>query len=155
MPRASRLGGITTNKKNMALEFNSAEYGWNDITAVAGGRVLNGIRGLKYGEKIEREYLYAKGNKPWAIQDKNISYEGELTVLQSELEAFIKSSGKKSILNITLETLTISYAPLDGALVTDQLRQIKFTESFKEMKQDDGFMEITLPIMFLDLKHQI
>ena len=139
----------------MGLTFNSAEYSWGDGTAVAGGRILNGIRGIKYGEKIEREYLYAKGNKPWGIQDKNISFEGEITVLQSELEAFIKSSKKKSILDITLDTLTWSYAPTDGEIVTDQLRYIKFMESMKELKQGDPFMEVTLPIMFIDLKHQI
>ena len=139
----------------MALTFNSAEYAWVDFTAVAGGRILSGIRGIKYGEKIEREYLYAKGNRPWAIQDKNISFEGELTLLQSELEAFIKSSNNKSILSITLDTLTCSYAPADGQLVTDQLRHVKFMESIKELKQGDAFMEITIPIMFLDLKQQI
>ncbi len=139
----------------MALTFNSAEYAWGDLTAVAGGRILNGIRGTKYGEKIEREYLYAKGNRPWAIQDKNIAYEGELTVLQSELEAFIKSSAGKSILSITLDTLTCSYAPANGELVTDQLKHIKFMESMKELKQGDAFMEVTIPIMFLDLKQQI
>lgn len=139
----------------MPLSFNSKEYSWVELTAVAGGRMLNGLRGIKYGEKIEREYLYAKGNKPWAIQDKNISYEGELTLLQSELEAFIKSSTKKSILSLTLDTLTCAYAPTDGTIVTDQLRHVKFMESMKEFKQGDGFMEITLPIMFLDLKHQI
>ncbi len=139
----------------MALTFNSSEYAWVDLTAVAGGRILNGIRGIKSGEKIEREYLCAKGNRPWAIQDKNIAYEGELTVLQSELEAFIKSSKNKSILSITLDTLTCSYAPKDGELVTDQLKHIKFMESMKEIKQGDAFMEVTIPIMFLDLKQQI
>lgn len=135
--------------------FNSKEYGWIDITISAGGRVFYGARSVKYGEKIEREYLYAKGDKPYAIQDKNISYEGELGVLQSELEALIRDSGAKSILGVTLDTVTVSYAPSDGEVVTDQLRHVKFTESMKELKQGDGFMEVTLPIMFLELKHQI
>ncbi len=139
----------------MALTFDSKEYAWVDLTAVAGGRILGGIRGIKYGEKIEREYLYAKGNRPWAIQDKNITYEGELTLLQSELEAFIKSSGNASILSITLDTLTCSYASKEGELVTDQLKDIKFMESMKELKQGDAFMEVTIPIMFLELKQQI
>ena len=124
----------------MGLVFNSKEYAWVDLTAVAGGRILNGIRAIKYGEKIEREYLYAKGNRPWAIQDKNISYEGEITILQSELEAFIAASDQKSILSITLDTLTCSYAPPDGQLITDQLEHIKFTESIKELKQGDNML---------------
>ncbi len=141
----------------MPRAINNNEYGWTEFTAVAGGRILYGIQGLKYGEKIEREFLYGKGNQPWSIQDKNISYEGELTLLQSELEAFIKSSSTKSILDLTLDVVTASYLPKDvGPIVTDQLLHVRFMESMKEMKQGDGSMAaITIPIMFLRLKHQI
>lgn len=135
--------------------FNSAEYAWVDITAVAGGRPLLGITGIKYGESIEREYIYGKGNKPKAIQDKNISYEGELRVLQSELEALIAASPRKSILGLVLDEVTIAYAPEDGIPTVDQLVHVKFTESMKEMSQGDGSMEVTLPIMFIDLKHNV
>ncbi len=75
--------------------------------------------------------------------------------MQSELEAFIKSSGNASILSITLDTLPCSYAPKEGELVTDQLKHIKFMESMKDLKQGDAFMEVTIPIMFLELKQQI
>ena len=138
-------------------KFDSTEYSWNNITVVAGGRPLAGIVGVKYGEKQEKEYLYAKGNEPHSIQRKNKSYEGEITILQSELEALIKSSPQKSLLNVKLETITIAYAPKDGpgVITVDQIKKAEFTESMKDIKQGDGNMEIALPIMFLRLKQNI
>ena len=138
-------------------KFDSKEYSWADITVVAGGRPLTGIRGIKYGEKQEKEYLYAKGDEPHSIQRKNKSYEGEITILQSELEALIKSSPQKSLLNVKLETITIAYAPKDGpgVITVDQIKKAEFTESMKDIKQGDGNMEIALPIMFLRLKQNI
>lgn len=137
------------------MAVNTDQYQWKDISAVAGGRPVPGLIGIKYGEKVEREYIYARGDKPQAILDKNRSYEGEIKVLQSELEAFIRSSPAKSILDLTLDTLTVAYAPVGGLPTVDQLVNVKFMESFKEMNQSDSHMEVTLPIMFLDLKHDI
>ena len=78
-----------------------------------------------------------------------------MKVLQSELEALIASSPKKSILNLTLDVVTVAYAPEGGVITVDQLVYVKFGESMKEMNQGDAAMEVTLPIMFLDVKHNV
>lgn len=137
------------------MSFNTAEYAWIDGTAVAGGRILNGITGVKYGVKQEKEYVYGKGGKPLSIAKKNKSYEGEIKVLQSELEAFIRVAPDGDITNLVLDNITFSYAPEDGIPTTDQMVGVEFTESMKELNQGDGFQEISLPVMFLDLKHNI
>ena len=66
--------------------FNSREYEWADLTFLLGGKDLTGFRGIKYSIKQEKEVVYGKGNMPIAIQKGNKSIEGEITVLQSELE---------------------------------------------------------------------
>ena len=73
--------------------FNSKEYEWSDITAVVAGRPVTKLRAITYTKKQEKEALYAKGNKPHSIQRGNKSYEGSITVLQSELEALETASG--------------------------------------------------------------
>lgn len=45
---------------------NTREYEWSDVNVVVAGRVVTGLRGIKYGCKQEKELLYAKGNKPMA-----------------------------------------------------------------------------------------
>ena len=137
------------------MAFNSDEYAWKDLTAVGGGRVLAGLTKVKHETKLEREYVYGKGNAPRAIQDKNIEHSGELEMLQSEYQALVKASPNNDILKLTLDNLTLSCAPAGGVPTTDQLCHVKFTSKGKEMTQGDGHIKITLPFMFLDIKEDI
>ena len=130
--------------------FNSREYEWADLTLLLGGKDLTGIRGIKYTIKQEKEVVYGKGNMPIAIQKGNKSIEGEITILQSELETMRLQSGTKSILDLQLDGVVCYGNPANGdVLVTDVVQGIQFTEEPKELKQGDKFMEITLPFIAL------
>ena len=130
--------------------FNSREYEWADLTFLLGGKDLTGFRGLKYTIKQEKEVVYGKGNMPIAIQKGNKSIEGEITILQSELETMRLQSGTKSILDLQLDGVVCYGNPANGdVLVTDVVQGIQFTEEPKELKQGDKFMEITLPFIAL------
>ncbi|TAD83307.1 MAG: hypothetical protein EAY75_15000 [Bacteroidetes bacterium] len=138
------------------MAFNSREYEWADVTLVLGGRDLTGIRGVKYSEKIEREPLYAKGRYPHSIQSGNISYEGEMTVLQSEMEALVKA-GNGSMLALKGLTAVVSYgsAQAGDAVLNDRIEGIYFTETPKELKQGDKMMEVTLPFVAVRVLRQV
>ena len=130
--------------------FNSREYEWADLTFLLGGKDLTGFRGIKYSIKQEKEAVYGKGNMPIAIQKGNKSIEGEITVLQSELETMRLQSGTDSILDLQLDGVVCYGNPANGdVLVTDVVQGIQFTEEPKELKQGDKFMEITLPFIAL------
>jgi len=133
--------------------FDSRQYEWNDLTLVLGGRDLTAFRGVKYAEKQEKEPVYGKGNKPLSIQKGNISYDGEITLLQSELETLREVSKTKSVLDLQLDAVVCYGNPSSGdVMITDVLQGVQFTESPKEMKQGDKNMEVTLPFIFLRLK---
>lgn len=130
--------------------FNSREYEWADLTFLLGGKDLTGFRGIKYTIKQDKEVVYGKGNMPIAIQKGNKSIEGEITILQSELETMRLQSGTKSILDLQLDGVVCYGNPANGdVLVTDVVQGIQFTEEPKELKQGDKFMEITLPFIAL------
>ena len=130
--------------------FNSREYEWADLTFLLGGKDLTGFRGIKYTIKQEKEVVYGKGNMPIAIQKGNKSIEGEITILQSELETMRLQSGTKSILDLQLDGVVCYGNPANGdVFVTDVVQGIQFTEEPKELKQGDKFMEITLPFIAL------
>ncbi len=132
--------------------FNSRQYEWADITVFAGNRDITGIRSVKYSAKQEKELLHAKGNKPISIQKGNKTYEGEMGLLQSELEALEVAAGG-SILDLEL-TIVVNYGnPAKGDMIkTDELIGVQFTEDPRELKQGDKFMDVTLPFIFLDKK---
>lgn len=138
----------------MAL-INGRQYEFADLTLVLGGRDVTGFRGIKYTTKQEKEVLYGKGNRPISIQKGNISYEGEITLTQSELETLILIGGG-SILNINLNAIVAYGNPLQGdMLITDLIYNLQFTEEAKEIKQGDKNMEITLPFIAMNIKYQL
>ena len=135
--------------------FNSRQYEFNDVTLFLGNRDVTGIRSVKYTEKQEKEALYGKGCKPLSIQKGNKSYEGSIGVLQSELEALEAAAGG-SILDLELTAVVSSGNPSQGAMgKVDELLGVQFTEVPRELKQGDKFMEVELPIIFLDKKSVI
>lgn len=132
---------------------NTREYEWSDVTVVMAGRPVTGLRGVKYSAKQEKELLHAKGNKPHSIQRGNKTYDGEITLLQSEYEALKQASGG-DILDASLDIVAAYGNPSAGDTVTtDVLVGVEFTEDNTEWKQGDKFQEKTLPFLFIDLKN--
>ncbi len=132
--------------------FNSREYEWSDITVVVAGRPVTGFRAVDYSSKQEKEALYAKGYKPHGIQRGNKSYEGSITLLQSEYEALRQACGG-DVLDASFD-LVVAYgnASKGDAIVTDILVGAEVTEDNTEWKQGDKFQEKKLPFIFLDKK---
>lgn len=131
---------------------NTREYEWSDVNAVMAGRTITGLRGVKYGSKQEKELLHGKGNKPHSIQRGNKTFEGEITLLQSEYEAFRQACGG-DILDASVDIVAAYGNPTNGdAITTDILVSCEFTEDNTEWKQGDKFQEKALPFIFLDKK---
>ena len=127
--------------------FNSRQYEWADITVIMAGRDVTGIRGVSYSAKVEREPLHAKGRFPMSIQSGNVTYEGNVTVIQSELEG-LQKAGKGTIFNLSVDIIVSYGNPLNGdPITTDVIKGVRFTEEKKESKQGDKFMEIEIPFL--------
>ncbi len=135
-------------------EFSSKQYAWHDLSISIGGRILEGVTEVEYSVKQEKDTLRGRGNKPHKITRGNKSYEGKITIWQSELEAMVKDAPNKDILDLNFDVI-VSYVPEDGGQsVTDVLSGCEFTETKKGMKQGDKNMLVELPIIFLDVKAQ-
>lgn len=137
--------------------FNSKEYSWSNIEIVMLGRPVTGIRGVTYKASQEKEVIYGRGNKPRAIQHGNKSYEGTLSILQSELEALLVAAGKgKDLTDIPAFDIVVAYVPnTPGEIITDIVKNVEFTEIEKALKQGDKFMEIELPFIALGIEYGV
>ena len=137
--------------------FNSADVAWANISVVIAGRPVVGIRGVRYKKTQEKELLYAAGNAPLGIQHGNIAYEGEIKLLKTEYDV-LKDTAKQQ--NTDLLSLTgdivITYTRTGvNAVRTDRIKNFEFKEFEKSMEQNAKFMEITLPIIFLNLEENV
>lgn len=133
------------------MAFDSKEFSWANVEIAMLGRVLTKVRGVKYASKKEKEFLHARGEDPHSIQSGNKTYEGELKLLQSEMEAIQRQlNPTEDITDLTGVNITVAYVPKVGVnIVTHVLKGVEFMEDPREMNQGDKFQEITLPIMFL------
>lgn len=135
------------------MAFDSRQYEWADLTIIVGGRDLTGIRTMKINRKAEREPLYAKGRVPHSIQTGNLSFNGEIGVLQSELIALEKAGGG-DILSLSVDVLAVFGNPSNGDDMTyKRATGVRFTEVNEELKQGDKFMEVALPFECLNWKN--
>lgn len=133
--------------------FNSREYEYADISVIMAGRTVTGFRAITYTKSQEKEALYAKGNRPHSIQHGNKSYEGSITLLQSELEALEHASGGDA-LDASFDLLVSYGNPMKGDVIqTDYIKGAEITEIPKGMSQGDKFAEIELPFIALDVKN--
>lgn len=133
-------------------KFNSREYEWSDVSVVAAGRMITGIRGVSYTSSQEKEALYGKSNKPHSIQRGNKTFAGSIRLLQSELEALELAAGGDA-LDISFNIVVAYGNPTKGDVITtDLLVGCEITEIPKGLNQNDKFMEIELPLVMLDVK---
>jgi hypothetical protein len=138
------------------MPFNSKEYEWSNVEVVMLGRPVTGIRGVSYKASQEKEVVYARGNKPRAIQGGNKSYECKLSLLQSEIEALLQAAGNGyDVTDIPAFDIVVAYAPASGTIVTDIIKNVEFTEVEKSFKQGDKFMEVELPAIGLDIEFNV
>lgn len=138
--------------------INGRQYEWADISLVLGGRDVIGIQDINYSEKQDKEVIYGKGCRPLSIQKGNLSYEGDITVLQSEVDTLKElaraETGRTSIMGLNLNAVVCYGNPAKGdVMMVDRLFNIQFTEDTKGMKQGDKNMTCKLPFICTDIKY--
>ena len=129
---------------------NTREYEWNDVSLNIGGRNIIGFRALSVNEKQEKEILYAKGNHGHSIQNGNITVDGSITLLQSEIQA-IRAANGGTLTNVRNATIVWSYGnPSEGIPVrVKTITGVSFTEDNESWSQGDKFQEIEVPYLAL------
>jgi hypothetical protein len=139
------------------MAFNSAEYSWSDVEIVLLGRKVTGAKAIKFKTSQEKDYIRASGNKPKGFAYGDKSYEGEITLLQSEVEALIEAAGKgKEITDIHGSNIVVAFAPLEGGRIkTHIVEYVEFLDFEYSMKQGDKHAEIAIPFKALEIKYNV
>lgn len=135
------------------MTFNSEEYAFNDITVVMLGRPIIGLRGIRYKVMQDKENVYGKGKLPIGRGRGQVTFEGSIKLLHSELRALLAAvGGGDNILSIRPFEIIVNYGPLVGIANTDILKFVEFTEQEIDVNQGDKFTEVTLPVIIGDIQ---
>ncbi|MDR0789641.1 MAG: hypothetical protein LBO06_02460 [Bacteroidales bacterium] len=127
--------------------INGKEFDFSKITIIAAGRDIIGLRGIKYKRSKDKEHLHGKGNEPLSIQSGNVTYDGSMSVTQSEYLG-LKQLGGGSILDLNID-IAVVYGDRGLALETDILYGVEFTEEETGWGQGDKSTTIELPFLYI------
>jgi|JI8StandDraft_2_1071088.scaffolds.fasta_scaffold05048_9 hypothetical protein len=132
---------------------NGFEYSWEDVNLVLFGKLIEGIEAVDYSVSKSHTNVYGRGADPVAMGRGKKEYSGRLSILQSEFEAIqARIPAGKDITDVAPFSVTVSYAPEGGAVVTDQLTYVRVSSFQKGMKNGDGNMVIELALVIGKIK---
>ncbi len=138
------------------MTFNSEEYGFNDITLVMLGRPVLTVRRVRYKVTQAKDNIYGRGKLPIARGRGQVSFEGDIAILHSDLRALLTSvGGGDNLLSIKPFDIIVNYGPLVGLQSTDILKYCEFTEQEIDVKEGDMFTEVPLPILIGDIQFNV
>jgi hypothetical protein len=134
---------------------NSKQFEANDMTVVLLGQIVTGITNIEVETSQEKEAVYGRGNKPLAIQSGKKSYEGSITLLQSEYSALLKAAKAANplydVTDIAVDIVWHFNRTLDAVEETYNILGAEFTKAKLGMGTGDKNMEIELPFIALDV----
>lgn len=132
--------------------LDTSEYEYSDTTVVIMGRPVIGAIGVAYKIKRDKTLLPGAGKRAHGIQKGKKTFDGSLTLRQSEVIALDRAAQEKGYEDLTDIDFDIIVSYLkDGVLTTDRVVKASVTEYEKSFKDGDAHMEITLPFIALDV----
>lgn len=137
--------------------INKREYAFGDLAVYMFGQCVGGLRGIEYKPTKTKDYVRGMGRNPRGIQHGERSYEGTLTILQSELDAMNRTAvakGHKDLLDVDFD-IVVTYSTDSGTVVTDKVCCASISELPKGMKTGDLFSEHALPFIALDVQFDV
>jgi hypothetical protein len=137
----------------MPTQYSSKQYEWNDISVNVLGRTIKGLRAIKYTIKQDKKVIYGRGNKPLAIQSGNKSFEGEVEMLQSEVDGLVAvAKSKNPNAHLTDINFDIVWSFANGNdIQTRVIEGVEVTEYDNSIKQGDIEMPVVLKFIALDV----
>lgn len=130
---------------------------WADVSVVILGKTITNIQSVKYGGEQEKTLIYGRGNAPLSIQSGQKKFEGEIMLLQSELDELVvvakAVNPKYSVTDISFD-IVVSYG-VGNESKRDIIRSAQISEWEKGMKSEDSYMEITLPFLALGIDEAV
>lgn len=135
----------------MGLELepliNGREYGWADIIVNIGGVPVTGIRAVKYEEEMEKENIYGAGRYSVSRGYGRVKSTASITLLSGTVMALQAKAPKGQLFRVAPFSITVSYQPEAGPIVTHILKNAEFKKSTFDWKEGDMSKDIELELI--------
>lgn len=138
--------------------INQNEYASEDIKIVLPNKAtpVVGVTEIEYNYKKEHKNIKGLSSKTIAVGRGMEDSEGSITLLQSEVEGWIRTLPKgTNLTQVPPFIVIVAYAPAGGLATVDKLNACRISEMPKMMKAGDPNMEIKLPLIIGNIEYNI
>lgn len=139
-------------QNNGMPNINGVMYDWSCVKAAPGGTPLIGVTAIEYGDKQEIQKAYGAGRVPFGYGKGRIDCGGKVTVYMEEVEAWQNASPTGRLQDLPPFDFNVSYLPENGKIVHHILKNCKFPNNERKLKEGNtnNVVELDLMIMSID-----
>lgn len=138
--------------------FSMKECAWAQTELKILGATITGIRGFEFKPSMEKEVIYAAGQKPIDITMGNESFTGSISLLKFEFDKLNQAAiqaGYKSLLHVPhpliLITCVYKLSANSPSEVIETPFGVGFTDITIAMQQNAKMTEVPLPFIAMDI----
>lgn len=131
-------------------QINGKSYSWGQIIVkMSNGTLpLIGITSVSYSQSQEKENIYGAGVYPVARGRGNKAAEASITVYMEELIKIQRALASRNLEDMEQFDLIVSYLhPQVDRIMTDTIRNCEFTETSKDLNQNDKAFPVQIPLI--------
>lgn len=126
---------------------NGTAYAWSQIELRLFDTPVAGVTAISYEETQEMQDNFGAGNRPVSRGYGRIETSGSITLEMSEVEALQAAAPGGRLSAIPEFTVTVSYLPEGGNIVTHRLNNCRFRGNKREISSGDMNVEVELELM--------
>lgn len=127
--------------------INGEEYSWAHIRCCINGVQVIGITAISYGDKQDVQNNYGAGRHPVSFSKGRITPSAKITLYMSEVVAIVARAANGRLQDIAPFDIEVVYMPENGLIVTDRIRNARFTENKRDWKEGDMNQQVELELL--------
>lgn len=132
--------------------INGIMYDWSCVKASIAGVALVGVTAIEYDDKQDIQKAYGAGRVPFGYGKGRIDCTGKVTLYKEEVEALQVASPTGRLQDLPLFDINVSYLPENGKIVNHVLKNVKFPNNSRKLKEGDTKNEVELDLMIMSIK---
>lgn len=138
---------------NTAL-VNGVNYSWADIQLILFGVPIQGITGINYSVKQQKDNNYGAGSRPVSRGYGNVEFEGSIEIYRDEWQKIIALSPNGDPNALPPFSIQVLYGGSRVTASVDVLKMVEFTVDEMKAKQGDTKLLVSIPLVIGDVVHR-
>jgi hypothetical protein len=126
-------------------KVNGKKWDWNSIEAKIPGMILD-IQDIDYGDELEKEALYGKGNMPNGYGTGNYKPTLKFSMLRDDFDRLLRYCKKNNVTlyGLVIPKVIVSYADNGEKTIVDEIENVTLDKVTNKGGQGDKSLKVDI-----------